>query len=446
MSDNPELRSPPRQEPCQQPPGAVRRAFRRLRACAARLGPRRIRATFDYGRNLLAESRRRRQSDDFIVIVDATPLWGSVTGVGWYLYSLLEALRETPGVKFRLFGPPGETPAVIPPAGDAIEAVHFPVPDNLSLSPGILQILLRGLVPLLIRAEPAHVCFAPNFFLPRRFQWSRAPMVSMVHDLASLQFEWTLQEETAENLRRELRESIREARKTLTPSEAVRAEILSAGLAEESRVVAIHHGPGHLAFTPSAPRDETLRDRLDLDGKFALSVGTLEPRKNLRTLLQAWSAGFRMGLDLPTLVLCGARGWKNNDLDTLFEDGIGAGWLRVTGYVSDDELRQLYEDADLALQASLYEGFGLPLVEAMSVGTPLVCSDIPVFREVAGDAASYVAATDSEAWLAEIRRLMANPGALDELTARGRARCARFSWTESASRTLAVFRDAANPG
>ncbi len=430
-------------EPARGPVDAVRRGLGRARSIASRMRPRRIWATLGYFSALWSASRRRRRRAGLVIAVDATPLWGSVTGVGWYLHSVLDALRETPDVTFRLFGPLGEEPAVAPPEGPAIEHVVLDVPEDLSLPPGALRLVLRALVPLMIRREAAAVSFGPNFFLPRRFSWSRGPVVLMVHDLASLHFEWTLQDETADDLRRELRDSVRAAARVLTPSEAVREEILEAQLAPPERVVAIHHGPGHLEFDPATPRDGALRGRLGIEGDFALSVGTLEPRKNLQSLLQAWATGHAEGAELPVLVLCGAKGWKNNDLESVFEAGMRDGWLRVPGYVSDEELRQLYLEATVVLQASLYEGFGLPLVEAMAAGVPLVCSEIPVFREVAGDAASYVDATDPAAWLGEVRRLAADPAARERLAAEGAARAAAFDWDVCAATTLRVLREAA---
>ena len=376
------------------------------------------------------------------VAVDATPLWGSVTGVGWYLHSVLHAMAEEPDLHLLLFGPLGEEVSVAPPQGSAIEFVHFPLREDLSLPPGLLRQALRLLVPYVISRHEPDVLFAPNFFLPRRFGATSGPQVAMVHDLASIHFGWTLADDTALALKKELEKSIRQARYVLTPSETVRSELVELELAPAEKVVAIHHGPGHLAS--QRPPDSKLRSSLEAlgaEGDYVLSVGTLEPRKNLKVLLEAWQMANDSDRGLPRLVLCGARGWKDDDLKGAFSRGIEQGWLLLPGYVSDEQLEHLYFGASVVVQASLYEGFGLPLVEAMAAGCPLVCSDIGVFREVVGDAGLYADAEEPAAWVEAVLGAL-EPEMAEELVSRGRKRVVQFDWTRCGAETLRVLREA----
>lgn len=415
-----------------------------MRSVLSRLRPSRLLATAKYFSALRRDSLRRRRREGLRVAVDATPLWGSVTGIGWYLHSLLESLADRDGLCLTLYGPTGEPPSVAPPTGRAVELVALDVPTDLTLPPGLLRRVLRYVVPSLIAREAHDVVFAPNFFPPRRFALTRSPLVVTVHDLAFIHFSWTLEEATARALEKELRVCLEGAARVLTPSFTVREEIVEAGLATADRVVAVHHGPGHLGFESAldAAAVGELRERLGITGAYALGVGTLEPRKNLEVLLEAWRLGAERGESLPQLVLCGARGWKDDALRTACEAGLEQGWLVLPGYVEDLELEWLYRDAQLVVQASLYEGFGLPLVEAMLAGRPLVCSDIPVFREVAQEAALYVPAEDPAAWLDAVLLATTDREAAS-LSARAETRAADFDWQRCADETLSVLRAAA---
>jgi O-antigen biosynthesis alpha-1,3-rhamnosyltransferase len=124
----------------------------------------------------------------------------------------------------------------------------------------------------------------------------------------------------------------------------------------------------------------------------------------------------------------------------------GEGWLHALGYVDDAPLLALYRGARFLVFPSLYEGFGLPLLEAMAVGCPVVCSDLPVFREVAGAAAEYAPLEDAAGWIAALRRIEDQPERRAELRRLGLARAAAFDWERSARATLDVWRAAAGRG
>ncbi|HXT22464.1 MAG TPA: glycosyltransferase family 1 protein, partial [Thermoanaerobaculia bacterium] len=161
-------------------------------------------------------------------------------------------------------------------------------------------------------------------------------------------------------------------------------------------------------------------------------VGTLEPRKNLPLLLEAWRQVSRRS-PAPPLVLCGRWGWHSGDLARAVERGAGEGWLVHLGYVAPEQLAALYRGARLLALPSLYEGFGLPIVEAFAAGVPVVASDLPVLREVAGEAALFAPPENVDAWAAALARLLADDGLRADLAARGRARAERFDWRRSAA-------------
>lgn len=407
----------------------------------SRLRPERVGDWFRWLAYEWAELARRRNDPRLTVAVDINPFWEPLTGIGWYLYRLLEELADRDDLALRLYGPnlvPSPDlprPTVPLPTGRAIEVVAYRPPAGTIVPQGWMIRLLRRLGPLLVALDRNRVLFAPNFFLPNRFLLARGhgALVATVHDLAFRHLAWTLDERTLLDLEERLDRTAFEALRLVTPSEAVRRELVATGLAAPERVVAIHHGPGQ----PAHGDDEVPVP--GLPERYVLFVGTLEPRKNLATLLAAWSHRTVLGADPPQLVLCGKLGWKSAELQAEIAAGQAAGWLHHLGYVAPAQLATVYRRALAFAFPSRYEGFGLPLLEAAAAGVPLLASDIAVLREVCGDAALYAAADDPAAWAARIAELAGNESRRRELGARARARAAEFSWAASAEAHARVF-------
>ena len=298
------------------------------------------------------------------VAVDVNAFWENLTGVGWYLYRILEELRDRDDVRIRLYGPtmfvdPHDLqPVVSLPEGRAVEVVRWVVPDDLLLPRGLLIRILRRLEPWLIAAAGDQVLFAPNFVLPDKFRRARGQLVMTLHDRAVRRFPWTLSEGTLEALEGHLERSIERATAIITVSETVRKELIEAGEADAGRITTIHHGPGHLVEPPLESVSGPTRT-------YCLHVGTIEPRKNLGTLVEVWRRLHAANPDAPRLILCGGVGWKSEELQGQLEQAQAEGWLRQAGYVGEDELAVLYRDAEVLVCPSLYEGFGLPLIEGL---------------------------------------------------------------------------------
>jgi alpha-1,3-rhamnosyl/mannosyltransferase len=372
------------------------------------------------------------------VAVEITPLWDSLTGIGWYIHQLLDELGDRPDLRLRLYGPsifthpndPG--PVVEPPSGRAIEWIFHEVPDDLLLKRHWLIALLRAIEPIFVAADANRILFAPNFIAPRQFALAKKPLVVAVHDMTVRRVPWTMLEHTRRALEHNLDRTIRRARAILTLSETVRAEILERGDLAPGVVHAIHLA-GRLDSVPSGEVPRAV------PSQFLLHVGTIEPRKNVAVLLAAWRRLRAVTPDTPPLVLCGRLGWQNELIETELSRATGEGWLIHLGYAPDPVVRALYEHAAALVCPSLYEGFGLPLVEAMSAGTPIVCSDIPVFREVAADAAVFVEPSSEAEWARAISRVLDDSELAAALRKRGAARATFFSWQRMADQTLAVW-------
>lgn len=390
---------------------------------------------------ILAALLRPRAGGRLTVAVDIDCFWNSLTGVGWYLFEILEHLSEAEGIRLRLYGQTifpyrsDPRPVVSPPRGSAIEYVAYPVPAWIPRR--VMVRVTPWLEPLVLALQRNAVLLAPNYVLPSKFRLARGAVVVVIHDLAMRRFPWTLQEETRAVLEAQLHGNLARAREVITVSQAVREELLAAERLDPERVTAIHHGPGHLSTT------QGVEPPAGTPARYVLHVGTVEPRKNIELLLEVWEAWAAEDPAAPALVLCGRRGWKSDGLHEAITRAVAAGWLCRPGYVDDATLAMLYRQALAVVSPSRYEGFGLPVVEAMAAGTPVLASDIPVFREVAADAAVFLPVHDAAAWKRALVELAADPALRSRLVARGRKRVGAFDWVTAAARTRQVLERAA---
>ena len=338
--------------------------------------------------------------------LDATPLLGARTGIGRYAGSLLAALATGP---------------------DEVVATAFTLRGRLAPQPGV-QVRsrpapARALQAAWARAEwpPVElltgrldVFHATNFVLP---PLRRARGVVTIHDLAYLRMTGTVSAASA-RYRALVPRSIARARVVVTPSETVSEQVQEAYAPQLARsgaqVVAVPHGVSPW-WAQARPPTPALRAHLDLPAEYVLFVGTLEPRKDLATLL----AAHRLVPDAPPLVLVGPPGW-GTQVDT-------TGCV-TPGYLDDDDLRPVVAGASALVLPSRDEGFGLPVLEALAAGTPVVASDLPVLREVGGRHVAYAAVGDVDAFAAALRSALDAPG---DARAR-RAHAAPYTWQRSA--------------
>jgi glycosyltransferase involved in cell wall biosynthesis len=220
-------------------------------------------------------------------------------------------------------------------------------------------------------------------------------------------------------------------------SESTRTELVER-FPRSASEVAIAHPAADARFTPnpSADDEEVLR-RHGLRRPYALVTGTLEPRKNLPRVIQAFAAldgGVRDGW---TLALAGAPGWETES--TFASASAHSDLVRTLGYVADDELASLYRQADLFCYVSLYEGFGIPVLEAMQSGTAVLTSSVSSMPEVGGDAVAYAHPLDQHDIERAMAELLGDADLRARLAARGIVRAKRFDWDESARRVLDVL-------
>lgn len=328
-----------------------------------------------------------------------------------------------------------------------------PEPDWLAgLAPAEIRILParrlwthRALAGEVVR-RPPDVLFVPAHVIPFVLPATRLPAcVVTVHDLGYHVYPEMHPRRQRLYLEASTRWSVAAADQVIAVSQATRDDLASFYRTRAAKVVVVHEAaPPPVIVAPAALAN--LRDRYALRRPYALFVGTLQPRKNVQRLAQAYAALARSGRADFDLVLAGGPGWLSDDLVAGLDALAADCGLRRLGYVPDHDLPALYAGAHMFCFPSLYEGFGLPVLEAQSYGAPVMTANRSALPEIAGDAALYVDPTDVDAIAAAMLRLSQDEPLRQELIAAGYENVKRFSWTQAAAATLAVLEAAARGG
>ncbi|MBN1486828.1 MAG: glycosyltransferase family 4 protein, partial [Anaerolineae bacterium] len=224
-------------------------------------------------------------------------------------------------------------------------------------------------------------------------------------------------------------------------SEATRQDIIHSYDIPEEKISVIYEAADPKFQPQSQKKVNDVRNRYHLPQDFLLYLGTIEPRKNLIRLLKAWEPLYQAN-EAPPLVLGGKRGWLSDDFFAALEQSPARDGVLLTGYVADEDLPALYAAATAFIYPSLYEGFGLPPLEAMACGTPVVCSNASSLPEVVGTAALTCEPENEEAIREEIRRIIQDEELRVNLREQGLKQAAKFSWARAAQETLTVYKKA----
>ena len=351
-------------------------------------------------------------------------LVGERTGTETYTAHLLAALaRLDPPERLRVY-----LNAPVPPPVLAwpLEPVPIPFP----------RLWTHGRLSWEMLRQPPDLLFVPAHVVPLRHPRT----VVTVHDLGYLREPATHPPLARLQLTWSTRWSVRAARLVIAVSAATRRDLVELERVSPDRVRVVHHGV-EPRFVPLSPEQvDAARRALDLPPAFVLAVGTVHPRKNLAVLARAMRAVAAAGLP-HHLVIAGKRGWHADRVERAVADGGIAGRVRWLGYVPASRLPALYNAAAAFCFPSLYEGFGLPTLEAMACGVPTVVANRGALPEVAGDAALIVDPTDPDELARALVRLLTDEDLRARLARAGRARAALFSWDRCAAATLAVLRE-----
>ena len=367
--------------------------------------------------------------------IDGYPLAEPRTGVGHYTLELARALALISSAdEFELVSPAPFDVAAL----EEIERAKLP--NLLTKNPRASSI--RGHwwsigLPMYIRRAGFDLFHGTNFDVPL---WKQGRSVVTIHDLSALLHPEKHRSRLVRRARLRLPLVVRFADMIITPTEAVKREVCDRFKLKPAKITAIHSAArGSFKPMPFAQSAE-LRQRLRVEDDFLLFVGTLEPRKNLLTLLKAFAEIIGHGDLRPQLVIAGGEGWLMDDMFTFIRKSGITERLRFTGYLSDEELRGLYSSCKVFLYPSVYEGFGLPPLEAMACGAPVVAGRIPSLQEVLGSTARLVDPMDVDALAEAIVELLKDENQRQVLGAAGPEHAGKFSWEKTARLTLDVYR------
>lgn len=373
------------------------------------------------------------------ILVNALPLTGLLTGIARYVRNLYSCLEKEQAARLGYFI--GRETVPVMPAQNST-ATRLLQRERLGRLPGPVVCSLRVAQWLwyerclrrdILKAGGYNIYHETGFFPPDI--GGRLPVVHTVYDLSLRRYAHTHPRERVCFYEFFVRRRLPHAAHVLAISEYVRQEILDEFRLDPQMVTTVPLAADPHFFPRPEERVAVTLARLGIAKPYLLFAGTLEPRKNLKLLIEALPL---MRHDI-SLVLAGWSGWGDKAwLERLRASGL-AQRVILSGYVDDEDLACLYSGAISLVYPSLYEGFGLPILEAMACGCPVVCSNTSCLPETAGDAALLVGPHDPEELAAALDQLVENDALQREMSARGRRRAAMFTWEQTARQTMAVF-------
>lgn len=381
------------------------------------------------------------------IVIDGLPLQVRSAGIAAYTAGLVRTMAALmPDTEFVLFGmsrvglrllrakPPAHTPEGDWPANlRRVGSVLFPAVMGYPV-PAVSRLLTIESV-----VGECDVFHGTNYAVPRG---RTARLVVTIHDLTLLRHPH-LGTGTLSRFVRRTSRAATEAHRIIADSESTRRDIIDLLGVPANKLRVVYPGCD-LRFQPmlrTAAR-AYVRDRHGLGDPYILHVGTLEPRKNLDTLVKAYARLRRERRIQHGLVLVGERGWKYESIFKLVDQLGLQDAVRCTGAVPAADLPALYNAADLFVYPSLYEGFGLPPLEALACGTPVITSSVSSLPEVVGDAALLVDPGDEEGLALAMAEVLGDGERRRHMRERGLEQARRFSWERCARETLAVYEEA----
>ena len=377
------------------------------------------------------------------IFVEGSALFKEKTGVGQYTKHLIEAIAKThPENSYTLFGFKFFT-RPLPPN---------PFPKNLSIRFKIVRLIPgRGYnllfkwgvalpVDLVLFSRPDVILY-PNFV-----RWpvlsKRTQTIVVIHDLSFIYYSQFTHPKNLPYMLKHVPPSMKKATHLVAVSESTKNQIVDYYRVAPERISVVTPAIGHAQFYPRTVNEVSkIKKKYKLPIKYILFASTLEPRKNVEGILRSYAALDEELKKEYGLVLAGGKGWKDEFILKTIDELRSAGEnIITTGYVPDKDLPAIYSGASLFVYPSFYEGFGIPPLEAMACGVPVISADNTSLPEVVGNAGLYVNAEDTAGLTLLAERVLTNPKLAKELRQKGLKQAKRFSWEKSASELIKVLK------
>lgn len=367
------------------------------------------------------------------VALELQPCCGKRSGIGNYTYEIARRLRDGDGLEFvgNVFNFLHRNDNT-----SALDGIKMPIRVQPCMPYGVYRRIWHA-VPVSYNAmfSLADVNVFFNFIVPPRV---RGKVITVIYDMTYLRFPETMNKSNLRRIRGDIARCVERSDKIITISEFSKQEIQTLLQVPEEKIEIVYSAP---SITTEVTTFQMLQKRLNVQQPYLLYMGTIEPRKNLVRLIQAFD-WLKKETKIPhQLVLAGGDGWKTEEIHRAAEMAQFANEIRFTGYLSSREKNTLYQNADLMVFPSLYEGFGMPPLEAMLFGCPTVCANTASLPEIAGEAAELVDPLSVQAIADGIWHVLSDSGYRHALIAKGVQQAARFSWDQSAGKMFRICKE-----
>ncbi len=285
----------------------------------------------------------------------------------------------------------------------------------------------------------ADILHCPDYLIPPTLNKN---IVLTIHDLAFVRFpqfnfDWFIKKYTIE-----VKRNAKRAKKIIADSQSTKNDIVNFFNINPSKVSVVHlAADAFFRKLPSKEKRKGVLKKYNIDKKYILSVGTIEPRKNFTTLIKAFNIAKKRNAGFGyKLVIAGRTGWKSEATYTEREASPYKDDILFIGKVSDEDLLQIYNQAELFVFPSVFEGFGLPVPEAMSCGLPVISSNCSSLKEIAGNAGILVTPNDYKEISKQISDILKNEKLKEELKKKSLIQAKKFTWTKTAEKTLDIYK------
>jgi alpha-1,3-rhamnosyl/mannosyltransferase len=374
------------------------------------------------------------------IIISTDSIKFPVTGIGRYALELINNLKANPevdAIKYLSgFKVVDDLPALVNSPSISASKLKKQL-RNSRLVSDIYRLTVPVLKSYALKSYTDYIFHSPNYYIPPGHKKS----CTTFHDLSIFHFPEYHPKGRVHLMKKELHSSVSRAKILLTDSNFTKNEVSDFFDFDPERIVVAPLASSGDFLPRKEKQCQQVLEKYGLAyGQFTFFAGTIEPRKNIKNLLLAYQKlPLEMSLRFP-LVISGYQGWESEELHRLFDIGSQRGWIKYLGYTDQQSLSVLFSACRAFLFPSRYEGFGLPVLEAMAAGTPVITSNVSSLPEVAGDAGLMVDPDDVDQLTQYISDIILNDSLRAELIDRGFLQNAKFSWVNCARETIKAYK------